>query len=124
MKIEFEIMETIALGKMTVWEFLDSEEFRTELGKVIDHETEYHDRMMRVAFTKKLRLQRNPINRLRERQVFNVEDMTAAYKLIIAKHLEGFSATERDYIKRVCMSAYGEVVARQKKREAEKKDNQ
>lgn len=114
-------MAELNLKEITVGEFIDSEEFRTELGKVIDHETEYHDRMMRVAFTKKLRLQRNPINSLREREVFNVEDMVAAYKLIIAKSLEGFSATERDYIKRVCLAAYGEVVARHKKREAESK---
>ena len=114
-------MAELNLKEITVGEFLDSEEFRTELKKVIDHETEYHDRMMRVAFTKKLRLQRNPINSLREKEVFNVDDMVAAYKLIIAKQLQGFSATERDYIKRVCLAAYGEVVARQKKREEEKK---
>ena len=103
------------LKNMTVGQLLDSEEFRKELALQIQNECDEHDKMMRVAFTKKLRLQRNPINSLREREVFNVEDMVAAYKQIIAKCLEGFSSAERDYIKRVCMMAYWRVVERHKK---------
>lgn len=103
------------LSKMTVEQLLDSEEYRKELQVQITNETEHHDRMMREAFTKGLRLQRNPINSLRERDVFNVEDMVAAYKLIIAKCLTGFSSAERDYIRRVCMMAYWRVVERHKK---------
>lgn len=105
------------LQKMTVEQLLDSEEYRKELQVQIDRETEHHDRMMREAFTKGLRLKRNPINSLRERDVFNVEDMVAAYKLIIVKLLEGFSSAERDYIRRVCMMAYWRVVERHKKQE-------
>ena len=105
------------LKQMTVEQLLDSEEYRKELQVQITNETEHHDRMMREAFTKGLRLQRNPINRLRERDVFNVEDMVAAYKQIIAKYLEGFSSAERDYIRRVCMMAYWRVVERYRKQE-------
>lgn len=105
------------LSKMTVADVLDSEEFRKELELQINNETEHHDKMMREAFTVKMRLQRAPIARLRERGVFNVDDMTAAYKLIIVKKLEGFSASEREYIKQVCMMAYWRVVERLKKKE-------
>ena len=102
------------LKKMTVEQLLDSEEYRKELQVQITKEVEYHDRMMREAFMKGLRLQRNPINSLRDRDVFNVEDMVAAYKQVIAKCLEGFSSAERDYIRRVCMMAYWRVVEQHK----------
>jgi hypothetical protein len=52
--------------------------------------------------------------------VFNVEDMTAAYKLIILKRLDGFSSGEREYIKRVCLAAYWRVLEKRKKAEKEK----
>lgn len=105
------------LKKMTVGQLLDSEDYRTELEAQIRLEVEHHDRMMREAFTKGLRLQRNPISSLREREVFNVDDMVAAYKMIIAKCLEGFSASEREYIKRLCMMAYWRVVEKRKRLE-------
>lgn len=108
------------LKKMTVGQLLDSEEFRKELQVQLDNEAEHHDKMMREAFVKGLRLQRNPVSRLREREVWNVVDVIAAYKLIIAKRLDGFSAIERDYIKRVCMMAYWRVVEQNKKAEKEK----
>ena len=110
-------MEKTETIKMTVEQLLDSEEFRNELQVQITNEVEHHDRMMREAFTKGLRLQRNPINSLRERDVFNVEDMTAAYKLIIIKRLEGFSSAEREYIRRVCMMAYWRVLEKIKKQQ-------
>lgn len=107
------------LNEMSVLDVLDSEEFKKELGVQIQNESEHHDRLMREAFTKGLRLQRNPQERLRERNVFNVEDMTAAYKMIVAKMLEGFSSSEREYIKQVCLMAYWRVIETYKKREKE-----
>ena len=109
------------LKQMTVEQLLDSDEYRKELGVQIANEQEHHDKMMREAFVRGMRLQRNPINSLREREVFNVDDMVALYKQIIAKCLEGYSAAERDYIRRVCMMAYWRVVERHK--QEEKKDN-
>ena len=106
------------LKEMTVEQLLDSEEFRKELQVQIDREQAHHDKMMREAFVKGLRLQRNPINRLMEREVFNAEDMTALYKMIIVKCLDGYSSTERDYIRKVCMMAYWRVVEKAKKGEA------
>ena len=105
------------LEKMTVGQLLDSEEFKKELQTQITNESEHHDKMMREAFNRGLRLQRNPQERLRERGVFNVEDMTAAYKMIIAKSLQGYSAAEREYIKQVCWMAYWRVLEKMKKKE-------
>ena len=105
------------LKEMTLGELLDSKEFQEELQKQIDNEVEHHDKMMREAFNRGLRLQRNPQERLRERGVFNVEDMTAAYKMIIAKSLQGYPAAEREYIKQVCWMAYWRVLEKMKKKE-------
>lgn len=99
--------------KQTVGQLLDSEEFKKELALQIEMENKRYDDMMAYAFTKKLRLARNPINSLREREVFNAEDMTAAYKLIIVKKLNGFSSAEREYIKRVCLMAFWRVLQKQ-----------
>ena len=62
-----------------------------------------------------LRLQRAPIQRLIEREVFNADDMIELYKRIVCKQLNGFSAAEREYIKNVCMMAYWRVVDTNKK---------
>ena len=110
------------LKNMTVGQLLDSDDFKKELQVQIDNECEHHDKMAREAFVKGLRLQRAPIARLRERGVFNVEDMVAAYKMILAKMLDDFSAAERQYIKMVCMVAYWRVV--QQRKEAEAKDKE
>lgn len=109
------------LKGVTVGQMLDSEEFKKELEVQIRNEQEHHDKMMREAFLKGLRLQRNPINSLRERDVMNVEDFTAAYKMIIVKQLDGYSSAERDYIRKVCMMAYWRVVEKLKAKE--KKEN-
>lgn len=103
------------LKGMTVGELLDSELFRRELQVQIDNEVKSHDHMAREAFSKGLRLQRSPHQRLRDREMFNVDDLTAAYKMIIAKQLTDYSAAEREYIKNVCMMAYWRVVQQLKK---------
>ena len=106
------------LKQMTVEQLLDSEEYRKELQVQITNETEHHDRMMREAFTKGQRLQRNPISSLREKNIFDVDNIIPAYKLILCKALGSmFSAAEREYIRRVCMMAYWRVVERYKKQE-------
>lgn len=108
------------LKGMTVGQLLDSDDFKKELEVQIANEQEHYNKMSREAFQSGLRLQRAPIARLIEREVFNQEDIRAAYKLIIAKQLEGFSAAEREYIKQLCLMAYWRVVEKIKK--AEKKE--
>lgn len=114
-KQEREEKNDAMLKGMTVGELLDGELFKKELQVQIDNEIASHDRMAREAFSKGLRLQRSPHQRLRDREVFNVDDLTAAYKRIVCKQLSEFSAAEREYIKQVVMMAYWRVVQQLKK---------
>lgn len=98
------------LKNMTVRELLDGELFRKELQVQIDNEVASHDKMAREAFQLGMRLQRSPHQRLRDKGVFNVDDMVALYKMIICKQLEDYSSAERTYIKQVVMMAYWRVV--------------
>lgn len=98
------------LKNMTVRELLDGELFRKELQVQIDNEVASHDKMAREAFQLGMRLQRSPHQRLRDKGVFNVEDLVELYKMIICKQLEDYSSAERTYIKQVVMMAYWRVV--------------
>lgn len=102
--------EKLDLRNMTVEQVLDSVDFERELIKQIENETKHHDQMARQAFVSGLRLQRAPIQTLKEKGVFDAENVRDIYKHIICKTLQGFSAAEREYIKNVCMMAYWRVV--------------
>lgn len=106
------IVKPLPLRTMTVEELIDSEAFRRELGLQIAMETKHHDEMAREAFVRGMRLQRAPIERLREREVFDVENIIDIYKRIVCKQLNGFSSAEREYIRRLCMTAYSRVIAK------------
>ena len=103
-------VKPLPLQTMTVEQLIDSEAFRTELALQIELEKKHHDEMAREAFTRGLRLQRAPIARLRERDVFDVDNIIDIYKRIVCKQLNGFSSAERDYIRRLCMAAYSRVI--------------
>ena len=102
--------EVLDLKKMTIEELLDSVTFERELIVQIDMEAKHHDEMARQAFASGMRLQRAPIATLREKGIFDAENIRDIYKRIICKTLTGFSAAEREYIKRLCMMAYWRVV--------------
>lgn len=102
--------EQIDLRNMTIEQLLDSEPFERELIRQIEMETQHHDEMARQAFASGLRLQRAPITTLREKGIFDAENIRDIYKHIICKTLQGFSAAEREYIKNLCMMAYWRVV--------------
>lgn len=102
------------LRGMTVRELLDSDLFKKELQLQIKLETEEHNKMLGEAMVRGMNLQRCPYDRLKERGIFNVEDLTEAYKFIVGKQLKEFSAAEREYIKRVVMMAYWRVVEKMK----------
>lgn len=107
--------EQIDLRNMTIEQLLDSEPFERELIRQIELETQHHDEMARQAFASGLRLQRAPITTLREKGIFDAENIRDIYKHIICKTLKGFSAAEREYIKNLCMMAYWRVVEAYKK---------
>lgn len=110
------------IKEMTVEQLIDSDDFIKELEVQITNECEHHDKLAREAFTKGLRLQRAPIARLREREVFNQQDIRDLYKRILCGVLQGFSAAERQYIKQVCMVAYWRTVQKLKAAEQKEKD--
>lgn len=107
--------ETLDLSKAAIEQLLDSEMFERELIRQIDMETQHHDEMARQAFASGLRLQRAPITTLREKGIFDAENIRDIYKRIVCKTLVGFSAAEREYIKNLCMMAYWRVVEACKK---------
>lgn len=109
--------EKLDMSKMTIEQVLDSEQFEAELITQIDMETEHHDRMAREAFTSGMRLKRAPIATLRDRGLFDAENIRDIYKHIICKTLKGFSASEREYIKSVCMMAYWRVIEKNIKKQ-------
>ena len=109
-------IKPLELTGMTVEQLLDSKQFREELQLQIDMEKKHHTEMSYQAVGAGLRLQRAPIHRLIEKNVFDADNLIAAYKLIICKAMGSyFSAAERKYIERVCMMAYWRVVDRNKK---------
>lgn len=95
------------LTEMTVGELVDSPEFRHELEEQISMEIGHHDKMKAEASRSGMRLQRSPVTSLRERCLFDAENMTVCYKLILEKQLSPsyFSAAEREYIKVCCQMA-------------------
>ena len=112
-KVEYE--DALDIRNMTIEQLLDSEAFERELIRQIEMETSHHDQMAREAFKSGLRLQRAPITTLRDKWVFDAENVRDIYKRIICKTLVGFSSAEREYIKQVCMMAYWRVVDKSKK---------
>lgn len=109
-KVEKKVKKPLPVKTMSVGELLDSPEYLKELQVQIDMETSHHDTMAREAFIAGQRLQRSPIDRLREREVFNAQELKELYKRMVCKQLHGFSSAEREYIKQVCMMAYWRVV--------------
>lgn len=94
------------LEEMTVRELLMTDEFVRTLGEVIENERQsFREARLRAHREGKV-LQRNPIDRLEERGVFNTEDMQSLYAMVVAKCLTGYSASERNYIELVGRQAY------------------
>ena len=94
------------MEEMTVRELLMTDEFVRTLGEVIENERQSFREVRYKAYKEGRRLQRNPIDRLEERGVFNTEDMQSLYAMVVAKCLTGYSASERNYIELVGRQAY------------------
>ena len=110
-KIKRMFIKPLELKGMTVEQLLDSKEFHKEVEVQIAMEMKHHTEMSHQAVGMGLRLQRAPIQRLIEKEVFDADNIIKAYKLIICKQLSSdFSAAEREYIKNLCMMAYWRVV--------------
>lgn len=97
------------LKDMTFLEVLQLSIFKEELEKQIYIEiAAYND------VSKRGKLKRMAMDRLRERGQFNTKDLTVAYYHIIHKEADRdtFSANERQYIQDVCTLAYTRTIRR------------
>lgn len=107
------------LKSMTFLEVLQLSIFKEELEKQISIEIAAYEDV-----SKRGKLKRMAMDRLRERGQFNTKDLTVAYYHIMHKEADRdtFSANERQYIQDVCTLAYTRTIRRiQAENEWEKK---
>lgn len=95
------------LKDMTFLQVLQLSIFQEELKKQLDIELQaYQD------VSKRGKLKRMAMDRLREKGLFNVKDLTTAYYHIMHKEAdkESYPANERQYICDVCTLAYTRTI--------------
>lgn len=96
------------IEKMTVKDVITSDVFREEVQRqMIIEEQSQTDAIARLG-----RMNRTPLDRLRERGDFRVERIIELYTAIISKTLLGYSAAERTYINNVCLLAMQRTLQR------------
>ena len=95
------------LSEMTFLDVLQLSVFREELEEQLTREMAAWEKASLRGT-----LQRIALCSLRERGLFNVQDMTAAYYEIMHKEAKGFSSNERKYIRDVCGMAYQRTILR------------
>lgn len=97
------------LKGMTFLEVLQLSIFKEELERQISLEIAAYDDV-----SKRGKLKRMAMDRLRERNQFNAKDLTVAYYHIMHKEADRdtFSANERQYIQDMCTLAYTRTIRR------------
>lgn len=95
------------LQDLTFLDILQLNIFEEELKKQIAMEVGLYNEV-----SAKGKLKRMAMDSLRERDVFNTKDLTTAYYHIMHKEAQGYSASERTYIKDVCAMAYTRTIKR------------
>ena len=106
------------IEKMTVKDVITSDVFREE----VQRQMRIEERSQTDAIARLGRLNRTPLDRLRERGDFRVGRIIELYTAIISKTLLGYSAAERTYINNVCLLAMRRTLQRlEEKEEKEKK---
>ena len=81
---------------ITLSSVLSCNEFKNQVLLEIDHQNDLHKKAI-IKFGK---LKRAPIDRLKDRDVFNAT-IVLLYDKILRKELKGYSRAERDYIKKI-----------------------
>lgn len=107
------------LKDMTVREVLLLDEFVNQLQQVMDGEVFNQERAAQEAKKQGCRLGRTPLDRLREKQVWQVEQVRDFFGATLNKSLVGFGAEERNYIYLVGMAAFKRTVTKLQKQEKE-----
>lgn len=102
------------LKKMTVADVIGRDEFLEVMREQISLELGVREKAMQKARAMKMRLQRNVIDSLLDKEVMEAETMRELYKAMLCKSLVGFSSVERSYINTIGMLCYGKVIAKLK----------
>lgn len=100
-------MKEEELKKMTVKEVIELPEFLEEMKVQVKIEQDTH-----TAEIARGRLRRTPIDAIREKGVLCAEKMVELFASVVAKTLEGYSSSERQYIYGVGMLCFGRVLNR------------
>lgn len=100
-------MKEEEIKKLTVRDVVTMPEFQEEMERQVAIEEDCH-----TANIAGMRLNRTPLDSLRERGVFKAETLVQLYKAILNNSLLGFSANEREYIYRMGLVCFGRVLAR------------
>ena len=103
----------VYIEKMTVKDVITSDVFREE----VQRQMRIEERSQTDAIARLGRLNRTPLDRLRERGDFRVERIIELYTALISKTLLGYSAAERTYINNVCLLAMQRTLQRLEEKE-------
>ena len=102
---------------LTIADVLKSAEFDKQLRRQMEIEEDTQTRVIKAGITR-----RTVLDRLRQRGVFNADTLPVLYAQILDKRLQGYSAAERDYIRKVCELAFRRTLKRAI--EEEKEENE
>lgn len=108
------------LKELTVRDVLLMDEFRVQMSQVMDGEVFNQRKALEAAKAQGCTINRTPLDRLRDRGVWEPETMIEYFGSVLNKSLIGFSATERQYIYLVGMAAFKRTM--QKLQDQEKTD--
>lgn len=100
-------MEKEKIEKLTIGDVLVMPEYAEEIGKLIK---ELKDLRIAAQMTHGGNLKAHVIDRLIERDIFNVGDMTVAFAQVMNKEAKGYSAAERRFILDVGIEAFNSVM--------------
>lgn len=102
------------LKKMTVADVIGRDEFLEVMREQISLELGVREKAMQKARALKMRLQRNVIDSLLDKEVMDAETMRELYKAALCKSLVGFSSVERSYINTIGLLCYSKVIGKLK----------
>lgn len=105
-------MKEKELKKLNVGDVLAMKEYREEMKKVMLSEEQLVRKATNMALYNRAHLCRTSVDRMKEKGVWDVENMTASFSLVMQKKLIGFSKAERDYIYLIGCTAFRQTMKR------------
>lgn len=105
-------MKEKELRKLKVGDVLEMKEYREEMKKVMLNEEQLVRKATNLALYNRAHLCRTSVDRMKEKGVWDVENMTSSFSLVMQKKLVGFSKVERDYIYLIGCTAFRQAMKR------------